>query len=306
MHKAFGQDIIAKEIDALNRLHASFPDAFNPVVECLAHITGKVICTGIGKSAHIARKIAATLASTGTPAFFIHATEAMHGDLGMIEQKDAILAFSYSGQTKEIIDMMSYAVALTKIAITSCAHSPMAQRSTYTLRLPHVTEACPLNLAPSSSTTMMLALGDALALTIAHVKDFQKEDFARSHPGGSLGQQLSTMVQIMNKNIPAVHTCNTTDQILLQLINAGKGFVAVKDSDDCIIGLLDATHTKDLMAKKTVTDIMHRALLHVHYHERSGDVIKKMQQNGTNIAFVYDDQKTIIGFWSCAKTHKGA
>lgn len=184
------------EIKALQALHNRLDDRFIAAVEMMLQCQGRVVVTGIGKSGHIARKIAATLASTGTPAFFMHAAEAIHGDLGMLTGADILLGISYSGSAQELITIISVAKRMgTKIiAMTGNLNSELAKNSDLALDAAVAQEACPLNLAPTASTTAALVLGDALAIACLESRGFDRDDFARSHPGGALGRRLLTTV----------------------------------------------------------------------------------------------------------------
>ena len=183
----FGKNVIQAEINGLNDLKSNLDDAFVKTCHLLYKITGKIICCGIGKSGHIANKIAATLASTGTPAFFVHPTEALHGDLGMITKNDAILAISNSGNTIELSGIINYAIRfnIPLIGITQNKDSKLALSSSHLLLLPKSPEACSLGLAPTTSTTNSLSLGDSIAITLLHMKGFKEQDFKVFHPGGS-------------------------------------------------------------------------------------------------------------------------
>lgn len=230
------------EIEGLHhvkdRLDHNFVKAVTQVLNC----KGRVVITGLGKSGHIARKIAATLASTGTPAFFMHAAEAVHGDLGMITSQDLIIAISYSGSGAELNTIISVAKRLgTKIiAITGNTGSDLAKQSDILLNVQIEREACPLNLAPTTSTTATLAMGDAIAVASLEARGFSRDDFALSHPGGALGRQLLTRVQdIMRQgnSLPLVTSNTSIPEALKQMSAKGMGMTIVIDSDHKPIGL---------------------------------------------------------------------
>jgi arabinose-5-phosphate isomerase len=197
---AVAQRVLRVEADALMDLAAGLDASFARSVGLLAGITGRVVVTGMGKSGHIARKIAATLASTGTPALWVHPGEASHGDLGMIGHDDAVIALSNSGDTAELCDIVAYAkrFRIPLIGITRRAHSSLAEQSDVALILPPSPEACPLGLAPTTSTTLMLALGDALAVALLERRGFSAADFKVFHPGGQLGRQLLRVTEMMH------------------------------------------------------------------------------------------------------------
>src|SRR5499427_6277933 len=197
---AVAQRVIRSEIAGLERLAEALDSAFQRAVDTCAAVRGRIIVTGVGKSGHIAHKLAATLASTGTPAQFVHPVEASHGDLGMIGSEDAILALSNSGETSELADVIAYSrrFNIPLIAVTGGLRSTLAEAADIVLLLPAAAEACPMGLAPTTSTTMMMALGDALALALLERKGFSSADFQVLHPGGQLGRQLLRVADVMH------------------------------------------------------------------------------------------------------------
>lgn len=190
-----GKQVILSEINALYALLEAVDDRFEHATRLIQTAKGRVVVTGVGKSGHIGRKIAATLASTGTPSFFVHATEGLHGDLGMITADDIVIAISYSGRTEETLHLIAHIrqFGAKLIVITGCPHSPLAQLADVILDLGVRSEADPLSLAPTSSTTATLALGDALAIALAVDRRFTREEFGTFHPGGNLGRQLQQL-----------------------------------------------------------------------------------------------------------------
>ena len=192
-----GQEVLKLEAESLTHIATHLGEEFTNAVAHILHCQGRLIVSGVGKSGHIGRKLAATFASTGTPAYFVHAAEAAHGDLGMITANDVVLAISYSGETNELLTIVPTLKreGATLIAMTGNPNSSLARYSDVHLNCHVSREACPLNLAPTSSTTATLALGDALAVACLSAKGFTKEDFARSHPGGALGRRLLIHVQ---------------------------------------------------------------------------------------------------------------
>ena len=224
-------DIEARAVGALaERLDTQFEAACTLCLEC----RGRIVVTGMGKSGHIAGKIAATLASTGSPAFFLHPGEASHGDLGMITPDDVVLAISYSGETDEVLTILPLIKRLGAplISMTGNAGSTLARRADVHLDVRVSEEACPLNLAPTASTTATLALGDALAVALLDSREFTAEDFARSHPGGSLGKRLLlTVADIMHSGdaVPAVDIGATLSEALIEMTRKGLGFAAVTE-----------------------------------------------------------------------------
>lgn len=230
--KASAANTFSIEIQALQALAARLDDNFVQAAEWLLQCQGRVVVTGIGKSGHIARKIAATLASTGTPAFFMHAAEAIHGDLGMLTGADILLGISYSGSAQELITIISVAKRMgTKIiAITGKLDSELAKAADIALDGGVAQEACPLNLAPTASTTAALVLGDALAIACLEARGFNQEDFARSHPGGALGRRLLTSVADVMRSgaaLPCVGPDTLIPEALVEMSAKGMGMAIV-------------------------------------------------------------------------------
>src|SRR5215475_13685702 len=239
---ALGRDVLATEADAIRALQARLGAPFLSAARALLDCRGRVVVIGIGKSGHVARKIAATLASTGTPAFFVHAAEASHGDLGMITSDDVVLLLSNSGETDELVSLMPHLKrqGAQLIALTGNEHSSLAQAADVHLDASVDVEACPLGLAPTASTTAALALGDALALTLLDARGFSVEDFARSHPGGALGRRLLTHVADVMRTgtaVPAVAVAATLAEAVVEMSGKGMGMTAVIDGDNRVAGI---------------------------------------------------------------------
>ncbi|MBO6086123.1 MAG: KpsF/GutQ family sugar-phosphate isomerase [Acetobacter sp.] len=240
--------VIRAEQAGLEALAHSFNDknglggAFCQALEILLALSGRVIVTGIGKSGHIARKIQATLASTGTPSLFIHPAEASHGDLGMIQKEDALLAFSNSGETTELGDIIAHACrnTLPILAVTSHAQSTLASMATVSLTLPLMPEACPMGLAPTTSTTMQLAFGDALAVTLLRLRGFTTADFGNFHPGGRLGARLRTVQQFMRTGeaMPLASPTTSMRDIIVEMTKKALGCVGIINASGVLIGLI--------------------------------------------------------------------
>ena len=217
-------DTIHAEADAVSRLATLLTDDFEGAVRAILACTGKVVVTGMGKSGLIGKKIAATLASTGTPAFFLHPGEAYHGDLGMISRNDIVLAMANSGQTDEILRLIPFMQRNGNriIAMTGNPESTLAKNAHYHLNVNVTREACPMNLAPTSSTTAMLVMGDALAIALIRERNFRPEDYAVFHPGGSLGRRLLTRVRdVMRKDIPCVEPTATLGDVIIRISRTG-------------------------------------------------------------------------------------
>ncbi|TWI09471.1 KpsF/GutQ family sugar-phosphate isomerase [Aerolutibacter ruishenii] len=239
---ASGRRVFAVEIDALAAVAARLDGEFSAACRLMLEARGRVVCTGMGKSGHIARKIAATLASTGTPSFYVHPGEAAHGDLGMITDADVVLALSYSGESDEILLLLPVLKRQGNklIAMTGRAQSSMARESDVHLDVSVPAEACPLALAPTSSTTASLAMGDALAVALLEARGFTAEDFARSHPAGALGRRLLlhiTDVMHIGDDIPAVGPDATITEALVEISQKRLGMTAVVDAERHLLGL---------------------------------------------------------------------
>jgi len=234
--------VLLLEAEALRALANGLDGVFASVVEVLAAVRGRVIVSGMGKSGHVARKIAATLASTGTPAHFVHPAEASHGDLGMIAAGDAVICLSNSGETQELTDLVAHArrFAIPLVAIVGRARSTMGDAADLTLVLPDVPEACPLGLAPTTSTTAMLALGDALAVALLSRKGFKAADFQVLHPGGKLGRTLLRVRDLWHAEaeVPLVARGTAMREALLVMTGKRFGCVGIVDGDGRLIGIV--------------------------------------------------------------------
>ncbi|NYT62669.1 KpsF/GutQ family sugar-phosphate isomerase [Alcaligenaceae bacterium] len=242
------------EIAALQALDARLDSSFEAAVLMLLSCQGRVVVTGIGKSGHIAKKIAATLASTGTPAFFMHGAEAIHGDLGMLTRQDIVLAISYSGAAHELVTILSVVkrMGARLISITGHPQSELARNADLHLNGHVEQEACPLNLAPTASTTAALVLGDALAVACLEARGFSREDFARSHPGGALGRRLLTFVRdVMRQGdaLPIVRADTSVPEALVEMSSKGMGMTIVVDEQGLPIGIFTDGDLRRLIAR---------------------------------------------------------
>jgi len=257
------QRVIATEADALNTLAATLDARFDAAVTQILKTEGRVIVTGIGKSGHIAKKIAATLASTGTPAQFVHPAEASHGDLGMITRADTVLAISNSGEAPERANLLVYArrFGIPLIGMTSKPESTLATQSDIVLQLPQAGEACGTGVVPTSSTTMTLALGDALAVALMEHRSFTAEHFREFHPGGKLGAQLSRVRDLMHTDtaIPMVNVDTAMADALLEISQKSFGVVGVSNADGALVGIItdgDLRRHMDGLLSQTAKDVM--------------------------------------------------
>jgi arabinose-5-phosphate isomerase len=267
--KSIALCVIRTEVQSLSACEAAVNDAFVQAVEAIVRCRGRVVVAGIGKSGAIGRKIAATLASTGTPAMFVHATEALHGDLGMVTEHDVVFALSYSGHSDELNKILPILRqrSITIIGMSSNAQSDLAKKSDVHITLPQMREACPYNLAPTSSTTAMLGVGDALAVCLMKIKKFEQEDFARFHPGGMLGKLLTCNVadimQSGDRN-PTVPMGATVKDALLVMTKTKSGAAAVVNRDGTLAGFFtDGDLRRNLqedgaLLQKGVADVMTR------------------------------------------------
>jgi arabinose-5-phosphate isomerase len=250
----------------VNELAGELGDAFYQAVQTIERSQGRLIITGMGKSGHVGRKMAATFASTGTPALFVHPAEASHGDLGMVQPQDVILALSWSGETSELRDIVAYAVRfrVTLIAITSNAESALATAADIPLVLPKAEEACPNGLAPTTSTTMQLALGDALAVALLEARGFTAHDFRNFHPGGKLGSQLKSVRDVMHtgEQLPLLLDTALMSQALVEMTAKGFGCALVVDGQGLLKGMITdgdlRRHMGSDLPSKSVSDVMTR------------------------------------------------
>jgi arabinose-5-phosphate isomerase len=264
---ASARRVVAMEAAAAAALEARIDDDFARAAALILACAGRVVVTGMGKSGHIAGKLAATLASTGTPAFFVHPDEANHGDLGMITAADVVIALSYSGETEEILTILPLLkrLGVPLIAMTGNKNSTLAVRADVHLDVSVALEACPLELAPTSSTTAALVMGDALAIALLEAREFTVEDFARSHPGGALGRRLLlTVAEIMHTGeaLPRVRDTASLRDAVLEMTAKGLGMTGVIDADGRLVGLFtdgDLRRTLDYdidLKNTTIADYM--------------------------------------------------
>jgi arabinose-5-phosphate isomerase len=264
---AVARDVLATEAAGLRTLAAGLGPEFSAAVDCLAGASGRIVVSGMGKSGHVARKIAATFASTGTPALFVHPAEASHGDLGMILPGDAVLLLSNSGETAELADIVDHArrFGLHLVAITTRAGSTLARAADVTLLLPQAAEACPMGLAPTTSTTMQMALGDALAVALLKRRGFTEADFRRFHPGGRLGARLRRVREVMHDGdaTPLTEIGTPMDRALVLMTEKRFGCLGVVGADGGLAGIITDGDLRramgpDLLTRR-VEDVMTRS-----------------------------------------------
>ncbi len=252
-----GKRVLMQEAEAVQACAESLGNAFETAATWMMNCRGRVICCGIGKSGHIANKTAATLASTGTPAFFMHAAEAVHGDLGMVTQDDIILLYTHSGETDELVRLFpSFKASGAKtILITGRANSTAAKLSDLVLDTGVRQEACPNNLAPTTSTTVMIALSDALAISVMEARGFGKDDFAKYHPAGALGKRLLLRVEDVMRPYGEIAVADPTDSVLIvmqKIANAGVGAACVVDGEGCLIGFITEGDLRRQLLKEPI------------------------------------------------------
>ena len=264
MNLKSGIDVIDIEIKSLQLLKKNLSKSFSDTVELLFKTKGKIIVSGIGKSGHVASKISSTLSSIGSPSFFIHPSEANHGDLGMITKNDSVILISNSGETLELLSIILHCkkLGVPIISITSEEKSTLAKKSELVLEIPKDVEACPLELAPTSSTTCTLVLGDALALALLKKRKFTSKDFLELHPGGKLGKMLLKVGDVMKKKdmIPLIKDDQKVSEAILEMTSKGEGCVGVISKKGVLKGIVTdgdlRRHMSPNLLKKKVTEIM--------------------------------------------------
>jgi arabinose-5-phosphate isomerase len=304
---ASGRRVFAIEADALAAVAARLDGAFEQACRCMLEARGRVVCIGMGKSGHVARKIAATLASTGTPAFFVHPGEAAHGDLGMITDADAVLALSYSGESDEILTLMPVLKRQGNvvIAMTGRPGSTMAREADVHLDVSVPAEACPLHLAPTSSTTASLAMGDALAVALLEARGFTADDFARSHPAGALGRRLLLHIaDVMHAGdaLPVVGPDATVSEALVEMSHKRLGLTAVADADRRLLGVFtdgDLRRTLDDagldMRSTPIARVMTRQPRTIGAEVLAVEAAHVMEQHKINGLLVVDAEGRVVG-----------
>ena len=297
---------LALEADALHAMSERLGNAFSSVVHRILQIPGRVVVMGMGKSGHIGRKIAATLSSTGTPSFFVHPAEASHGDLGMLTRNDLVLALSNSGETDELTVLLPLIKrqGIPLVAITGNLHSTLAKHADGVLDT-HVTrEACPLNLAPTASTTAQLAMGDALAVALLDARGFGADDFALSHPGGSLGRKLLTHVRDVMRtgaNLPVVATDTGFVELMHEMSRKSMGFAAIVSPEKKLLGIFTDgdlrrfVETGDDLRQRSAGDVMHPVLYSLPVNALAVDAAQLMEEHGITVVLVTDEQQQLQG-----------
>jgi len=299
--------VIETETRAAEKLLDRINDTFISAIDAMMHCKGRVVVLGMGKSGHIGNKIAATLASTGTPAFFVHPGEASHGDLGMITSQDVVLALSNSGETDEILTILPLIKRLNVplIAMTGNPQSRLAKESSFHLDVSVEKEACPLGLAPTSSTTVTLVMGDALAIALLESRGFTQDDFARSHPGGRLGKRLLLHVEdIMHSggDVPKIQAGANMTAALEEMSKKGLGMTTIVDKNGALLGvftdgdvrrLLD--HGEIKISDVKIDDVMSTNCMSIHKSQLAAEALQLMEAKSINAFPVVDENNKVIG-----------
>jgi len=305
--KTLAQAVLKNEADAITALIGRIDDAFFNACELMLHCKGRIVVMGMGKSGHIGSKTAATLASTGTPAFFVHPGEASHGDLGMITTSDVVMAFSNSGETAEITSLLSVIkrLGVPLIALTGNRESTLARNADAHLDVSITKEACPLGLAPTTSTTTALAMGDALAISLLEQRGFTEADFALSHPGGSLGKRLLLKIEdVMHagSSTPYVLQSVNLNEALIEMTKKGLGLTAIVDEHNVVVGVFTdgdlrrvLDHGEINVRTIKIADVMTKNCKTTTPDALAAETLSIMQQHKINSLPVVDKEHKLVG-----------
>jgi arabinose-5-phosphate isomerase len=305
MSLELAREVLTTEAEAILNLRDKLDAAFLSAVDLLVACQGRVVCTGMGKSGIICRKLAATMASTGTPAMFLHPAEAIHGDIGMVAQGDVVVTVSNSGETDELVQLVAYLKRLGTplIAITSNPSSTLAGHADVHLNLAVDREACPHNLAPTASTTAALALGDALAMVVSVRKGFRPEDFAQLHPGGKLGKGLLTVAELMHAGdgIPRVAPETPMKDVIYEMSHKGLGITTVQDEGGQLLGVITDGDLRRLMERDpdplahSAGDVMHRGAATIAPGTLATGALRQLETRRITSLVVTDPEERVIG-----------
>jgi len=298
--------VVQTEADSILMLKDRIDQTFNDACQLMLSCQGKVILIGMGKSGHIAKKIAATLASTGTPSFYVHPGEAGHGDLGMVNDKDVVIIISYSGESDEIITLLPSIKRLNiaMISMTGNSSSTIAEESDVHLDVSVDQEACPHNLTPTSSTTVALVMGDAIAITLLNARGFTPEDFAKSHPSGALGRRLLTLVSNIMKSaddIPIVSKETSIIDSLLVMSQKSLGMVLITDKNNTLLGIFTDGDLRRAIEKNinfqdlSIKDVMTQNCKSIQPNKPALVALQMMEEYSLNSLPVVDDNNQVIG-----------
>lgn len=299
------REVLAIEARALDGLVPQLDEEFDRAVELLRTCKGRVVCTGMGKSGIVMKKVAATLSSTGTPSLFLHPAEAIHGDLGMVSAGDVVLAASYSGTTEELVRLVAILkrLGVPLVAITANPKSPLARHADLHLRASIDKEACPLNLAPTASTTATLALGDALAMAVLEARGFTPEDFARLHPGGNLGKRLLRVSELMHTDdeVPRVVRDAPMRDAIHEMSRKKLGVTAVTEADGTLVGVISDGDLRRLLERDvdlrrmTAGEAMKPGPRTIAGGELASAALHQLETNRITSLFVCDEQGHLTG-----------
>lgn len=299
------REVLTTEAAAVQGLLRQLDERFDRAVALLGEVDGRIVCTGMGKSGLVMKKIAATLSSTGTPALFLHPAEAVHGDLGMIVEGDAVLAASYSGTTEELVQLVGIVkrLGVPIVMMTGRAESPLARHADVHLSVAIDREACPLNLAPTASTTATLALGDALAMALLEARGFTREDFARLHPGGNLGKRLLRVSELMHTGeaVPKVGTDAPMREVIYEMSKKGLGITAVVDAEDRLVGCISDGDLRRLLERDgdplshVAAEVMIRNPRTLDADELAPAALNRLEEHRITSLFVCDDRGRLEG-----------
>ena len=303
LYQEKGRQVILAEASALQQLALSLDETFDKAIEMIQTTKGRLVVSGVGKSGHVGKKIAATFASTGQPSFFVHAAEAGHGDLGMITKDDILLLISYSGEAKELHAVIDYAhrFSVPIIAISGRKNCTLTRLSDLSLILPNVGEACPMGLAPTNSTTLTMALGDALAVSLLSSRGFSKHDFKLFHPGGNLGQQLKQVSDYMHKGekVPLVNEETPMSECLVKMTHHGFGCVGVLNPEERLIGVITdgdlRRHMSSCLLQQSAKDVMTENPVTLEDGLLMADALAIFEKKAITSLFILDDTRKVLG-----------
>lgn len=305
MSREIARQVLETEANAIRNLMENLPEEFDRAVDLIAGCSGRVVLTGLGKSGIICRKISATLRSTGTPALFMHPAEAIHGDLGMVTENDLVVAISNSGTTEEILELLAVLrrIGISLIAITSNPESPLATAADLHLDVGVRREACPMNLAPTASTTASLALGDALAMVVSVKKGFKEEDFARLHPGGKLGKRFLKVGELMHSGdqVPRVTADAAMKDVIYEMSRKALGMTTVQDDSGRLLGVITDGDLRRLMESDpdplahTASEVMHKGGVCIDADELASAALKLLEEKRITSLMVCDGEGPLKG-----------
>lgn len=299
-HQAVAARVLRTEADALLAMSDMLPSAFSDTVDAILRTSGRVVLSGIGKSGHVAKKIAATLASTGTPAFFVHPAEASHGDLGMVTPHDICLLLSNSGETPELRDLIAHCARfdIQLIGMSRDEGSALMRAADFRLTIPDRPEACAIGMAPTTSTTLMMGLGDALAVALMEARKFKAEEFRAFHPGGKLGAQLTPVRQVMHgvDRLPSVTESTPMPEVILTMTAGGFGVAAVLDQAGDLLGVVtdgDLRRNMDGILSRTAADVCTRHPVTVSPDTLAAEALAVINKFKIGVVFVCEGAKPV-------------